>query len=401
PKEIPIPGPCVTGIGDNLGEHPDKKFDPSPKADDLLKEWECGTNVGRDIETRPCGFSSRGWAAILEDILKQLPKVDDKSQEPCEECIESEEDADKAAESAEAKEEDVLVEDGKPQGEVPSETEEQGESESPVVVSDELIIADQSKLTVESEVAVITIDLAAIDHAESKQSFVLDKEQVITLSEADAELKIILDKVKQHWKQKQKNVCKEHGKRSASGKHAYKPKELEEIILSPEEIEKLVKVFDGTLSVPIEIGEGVHIWIDYEHIFNPVLKIGCKDNTITPAGFHHDYLGEIQKSGLIESVVIQRGEHGVYKIRWRYADGKEKESTLFPDHWTEAQVIEKINEALRNSIEKTPKNNGRWEIEGITSEGISITAIIDVCETQSGQKVGEVVTAYPNIKVAL
>ncbi|HEV2601226.1 MAG TPA: EndoU domain-containing protein, partial [Candidatus Babeliales bacterium] len=391
PKEIPIPGPCVTGIGDNLGEHPDKKFDPSPKADDLLKEWECGTNVGQDIETRPCGFSSRGWAAILEDILKKLPKVDDKSQEPCEECAESEKDVDKAVEDSESKEDSEFNDEPLP------ETEEQVEADSQAIVSDELIIADESKLTVDSEDVVITIDLAAIDHAESKQSFVLDKEHVKTLSEADAELKIILDKVKQHCKQKQNNVCKEHGKRSAGGKHAYRPKELEEVILSPEEIEKLVKVFDGTLSLPIEIGEGVHIWVDYEHIFNPVLKIGCKDNVIAPAGFHHDHLGEIQKSGLIESIVIQRGEHGVYKIRWSYAGGETKDSTLFPDHWTRAQVIQKIEEALRNVVHKKRKGK-KWEIIGETSEGVSITIIIEMCKTQSEKLIGKIVTSYPNLE---
>ncbi|HEV2600690.1 MAG TPA: EndoU domain-containing protein, partial [Candidatus Babeliales bacterium] len=390
PKEIPIPGPCVTtGIGDSLEEHPDKKFDPSPKADDLLKGWGCGTGAGEVvIEARPCGFASRGWAGILKDILKGLPKVDDKSQEPCEECIESEEDADKP------------VEDSESGDELLPETEDQSEAESQAVVSDELIITDESKLTVDSENVVTTIDLAAIDHAESQQSFALDKEQMRTLSEADAELKIILDKIRQHWKQKQKNVCKKHGKRSAGGKHAYKPKELEEVILSPEEIEKLVKVFDGTLSVPIEIGEGVHIWIDYEHIFNPVLKIGCKDNTITPVGLHHDYLGELQKSGLIESVIIKQGEHGIYQIEWSYVGSDTKESTMFPDYWTREQVIQKIDEALRAVIEKeqNTRNVGRWEIKGQTSEGISIIAIIDIYKTQSGQKVGKIVTAYPEIE---
>lgn len=209
-----------------------------------------------------------------------------------------------------------------------------------------------------------------------------------------------MDKAKQYWKQKQKNVCKEHGKRSAKGEHAYKPKELEEIILSPQEIEKLVKVFDGTLSVPIEIGEGMYIWIDYDHIFNPVLKIGCKENVISGDGFHHDYLGELQKSGLIESVIIQQDEHGVYKIKWSFAGGETKDSTMFPDYWTEAQVVEKIDEALRNVIKKeeSARNVGRWEVQGKTGEGITIIAIIDMYKTQSGKQVGKMVSAYPKIE---
>ena len=64
-------------------------------------------------------------------------------------------------------------------------------------------------------------------------------------------------------------------------------------------------------------------------------------------------------------------------------------TTFFPNHWNREKVLEKIMEAYGNITDKIIQNNGRFRIQGITHDNITIEMIID--------KTGEIISAYPII----
>src|SRR5690606_23810651 len=104
-------------------------------------------------------------------------------------------------------------------------------------------------------------------------------------------------------------------------------------------------------------------------------------------GFHHDYLCELENSGVVQLLNKEVcPKTGVIKadVVWNSVT---KQKTLFPSHWTREQVVEKTLEALKNPKEIIHKPNGTFQIKGITQEGIEIVMYID-------QK-SKVMTSYP------
>ncbi len=183
-------------------------------------------------------------------------------------------------------------------------------------------------------------------------------------------------------KEATKRAC---GAACTSTRHLIELKALEHILLSSGELERLAGTYNNICKSFAEINFK-SIIINFEHIFGP--EITCIKKGLELSGFHHDFMGLIEKTGLITFRYVKKGIHGVYGANWYY-NGKEKYSTFFPKSWDRVKVMEKIMEAYKNSKLPELTSQGNWQIKGITSEGIKIDIIID--------KLGKVISAYPII----
>ena len=137
-----------------------------------------------------------------------------------------------------------------------------------------------------------------------------------------------------------------------------------------------------------------HIKIAYEHILGIELIWNDVKNTLSGiSGFHHDFMGAVEKSGLMKFVRTAE-KNGCYMadiiVDGKHIPGK----TFFPQHWSREQVIEKIYEAYADFTKSgiTPELNpqGKYIIHGYTNEGIKIEMIM----TQKGH----MKSAYPSFK---
>lgn len=211
------------------------------------------------------------------------------------------------------------------------------------------------------------------------------------------EIQAQIEEYLQRYKQKlSKPRCNIHGVITYGGKHLHVPEDLAKIIANDQDWEKLVKVFDFTLLTPKECGEQAAIWTDYEHLFGPNIKINCKTGEIVLTGFHHDYLGKIRESGLIEFGNIKPGPFETYEADWSYGEVEPKGSTFFPETWSPSKVILKIEEALKNPVGQSFElEKGNWSLVGMTSEGLKIKMIFEGNRSRNFIPSGKLISAYP------
>jgi hypothetical protein len=62
------------------------------------------------------------------------------------------------------------------------------------------------------------------------------------------------------------------------------------------------------------------------------------------AGFHHDYLGQLEKAGAIIVTNKRMGPHGFYMADISIAGRTYRNKTFFPQEWPQEKVIHKIYE---------------------------------------------------------
>lgn len=208
--------------------------------------------------------------------------------------------------------------------------------------------------------------------------------------------KIVRDAFNDYIEYLKRPICNQHGEPILKKMHQYVPPGLLEKLPSKFELEKLGAQY-SRVQLPGKInGQDILAQIDLEHIFLTNIEIDCARGRMRMGGFHHDYLGTIEQSGILD---IKQGEslsNGIYKINWGYGLG-DKPSTMFPKNWTREQVMEKSLEALRHiRIQDFAKeNNNRYLVEGVTSDGITI---LWVFEAQNEKITGDVISIYPLIK---
>ncbi len=240
-----------------------------------------------------------------------------------------------------------------------------------------------------------------LQHAQEQLKKAIQREVLKELKRLEQAAPELSKKVQEYLKKYKANQsgprCPIHKVITRKGKHSYRPAELEKLIISDIDLAKLVKAFDYTLTTPIECGCKAALWIDYEHLFRPCMKIDCQKQEIELSGFHHDHLHKIRNSGLIEFINYTEEPNGIYKAKWSYNNTKPKDSTFFPADWSPAKVIEKIIEACQNPITKPEYENGCWQISGITKENIEIFIVFKII-TSNSQGIAKLVTAYPTIK---
>jgi hypothetical protein len=114
------------------------------------------------------------------------------------------------------------------------------------------------------------------------------------------------------------------------------------------------------------------------------------------SGFHHDFMGAVEKSGLMKFVRIAE-KNGCYMADIIVDGQRIPGKTFFPQHWSREEVISKIYEAYENFIKSgvIPElgNDGKYKIRALTNERIKI-------EMHITQK-GHIKSAYPIIKEGL
>jgi len=136
-----------------------------------------------------------------------------------------------------------------------------------------------------------------------------------------------------------------------------------------------------------------HIKIAYEHILGIELIWNDSKNTLSGiSGFHHDFMGTVEKSGLMKFVRTAE-KNGCYMADIIVGEQSVPGKTFFPQHWSRETVVNKIYEAYEHFIKSgaTPlEKKGKYIIDGTTKEGIEIRMFIT--------KNGHLKTAYPIIK---
>jgi len=208
--------------------------------------------------------------------------------------------------------------------------------------------------------------------------------------------KEIEQKKQKNQQKKSNNICIEHNVATLKGKHLHIPNELKDIITNPHEW-GLHEVFDGAILTPAEHGHPIPSYPDYQHILSPIIKVNCKNKTMVFSGFHHDYLGTIKKSGLIEYENVIQHPNGFWQADWKYVhgNGAHKFSGFFPDHWTPLQVMEKIIESTKRIQEISLKNNGYLEVTNLTQDNLKIVIVFQINPQLSQAKI---ITIYPDFR---
>jgi len=171
------------------------------------------------------------------------------------------------------------------------------------------------------------------------------------------------------------------------------------------EIESLKKVFDCAQScVPDCVKKGFaefknkHIKIPYEHIFGIELKWNDIKNSLSGiSGFHHDFMGAIEKSGVLKFMRKGVEKNGCYLADVIVDGSRIRDKTFFPQSWSREKVVNKIYEAYENFIKNgaivKEERGGKYLINGFTSEGIEVEMYIT--------KKGQIATAYPVVKAGI
>jgi hypothetical protein len=136
-----------------------------------------------------------------------------------------------------------------------------------------------------------------------------------------------------------------------------------------------------------------HIKIALEHILGVELKWSELGSLLDLSGFHHDFMGAVEKSRAFKFLNKVMNENGCYSADI-VLEGRTFPKTFFPQHWTQKEVADKIYEAYYNYIKSGATlelgRGGKYFIKGFTNEGIKIEMYI----TQKGL----ITTAYPVFK---
>ncbi len=136
-----------------------------------------------------------------------------------------------------------------------------------------------------------------------------------------------------------------------------------------------------------------HIKIALEHILGVELKWSELGFLLDLSGFHHDFMGAVEKSKAFKFLNKVMNENGCYSADI-VLEGKTFPKTFFPQHWSQREVADKIYEAYYNFINSGAPlelgRGGKYVVKGYTSEGIKI-------EMHVTQK-GLITTAYPTFK---
>lgn len=132
------------------------------------------------------------------------------------------------------------------------------------------------------------------------------------------------------------------------------------------------------------------IKIPYRHILGIEFEVTAK-GALKWSGFHHDYLGKLEKSGLVKLVNKVMGKEGIYKAEVIINGIRHPEKTFFPQYWSREKVINEIMEVYGNFIKSGKKpilsSTNKYEIVGETNKGIKIKMFIT--------KNGAITSAYP------
>lgn len=229
--------------------------------------------------------------------------------------------------------------------------------------------------------------------------------KITALTYATKELKEQVKPYLAEHKAKQQQLCAEHNVYKDKGLHPateLKKEGHQELwdthAVSDLEIDKLAKPFDYTCRTHKDPGFPEHmisdpkpIYFKHEHIRRPDIRVKCNEDVYSVSGFHHDPMGSLESSGLIDIIDKVELLHGCYKYKWKYGNAEFKPSTFFPKEWSPSKVYEKTLESLNNTI-KIEYENGtsKYTHIGQTKDGFKITATIEFDETSA-----RVITAYP------
>lgn len=109
-------------------------------------------------------------------------------------------------------------------------------------------------------------------------------------------------------------------------------------------------------------------------------------------GWHHDYIGHLEKTGKISFVKQTPGPYKTYFVEGFIIDGKafDSKKSFFPKIMSQQTIINNIWDALKNPKKINVFPNGDLRIEGIGKSNIEIVCFLN--------KEGNITTAYPVIE---
>ncbi len=232
-------------------------------------------------------------------------------------------------------------------------------------------------------------------------------QKLTSLSYATKELKQQVKPYLAEHKAKQQKLCVQHNVYKDGGYHPVTEFTKEghqqlwnECVASDLEIDKLAKPFDHTCKTHNDprfpehmINDPKSIRFEHEHLRKPDIRVKCSKAIpeYSVSGFHHDPMGKVENSGLIDIRNKKELPHGCYAYEWKYDNADFKLSTFFPKEWSSAEVYEKVLESMKNTKEiKYKVGNGCYTHIGTTVNGLEIEALIEF-----NQKSAYIKTVYP------
>lgn len=127
---------------------------------------------------------------------------------------------------------------------------------------------------------------------------------------------------------------------------------------------------------------------ELRHVYEPLFKSDKNGILKKIHGFHHDFCGILERSGLVKLKNKVMGIGGVYKADVTINGVTSPNKTFFPTEWSRRKVLEKIVEASENLVKPIETQwDGTKVLHGRTLESIEIKIIIT--------PEGKVSSAYP------
>lgn len=132
------------------------------------------------------------------------------------------------------------------------------------------------------------------------------------------------------------------------------------------------------------------VTLDFKHTFGIGLSFPS-DGSVIMRGLHHDFDNRIEHKNILTFEMLQSSKWGGYRSRLSYREQKIGIKNFFPTHWPRKKVVRKIREAYNDFTKSGRKahqrNDGIFEIQGRTNEGININMFVN--------DDGVMITAYP------
>ncbi|BDC34452.1 hypothetical protein Noda2021_04100 [Candidatus Dependentiae bacterium Noda2021] len=196
-----------------------------------------------------------------------------------------------------------------------------------------------------------------------------------------------------------KPECAHHIATTSNGVHTIIPKELQPFIPSQKEIAQLEKQLDIIPAIKKISGKEIDVLIgNLEHVFCPEIKVNCETGKVGIQGAHYyPVLKKLEKEGLVKVHSDVLNADGTNTVNWSYHGCIPKDSSCFPEHWTKENIVQKINESIKNIVDKLGYPNGRLELTGLTQEGIRIKIIFQISEKGSGTTCN-IISCFPLLK---
>jgi len=123
-----------------------------------------------------------------------------------------------------------------------------------------------------------------------------------------------------------------------------------------------------------------------DHIFSGKVEKLPRNGPLNISGFHSDFKGRALDRACMNASKARDARTGAFEAKIRLC-GKMREKTMFPENWRPTEVIESVEDALKNVYEIVPQRYGRLRFRCLSESGMKVQLVAEAD--------GTVVTFHP------